>query len=477
MQALYDFQLLIRELATQSVMACDTVHPVIFAEEDIAAPDFEAALRSLGRPAHSIIRGFPLSVTPNAPDYRFDLAINRLAREIARCRIGLALSSGGAKGLAHIGVIQVLEENGIEVDCIAGSSMGAYVGAIWAYGLDGGQLEKIARENEKRWDFLRLLDPALFPRQGFLRTGRIIRRLRQSIGDAHFSELVRPLRVVATHLDTLERVVFSSGDVADAVDASIAIPGVAVPVTLDGETLIDGGIADPLPVDVLHEMGIERIIAVNVIPPPAIIRHWLDARDRAGTRCSAAARPVTALLCRSHFNYFAPGNILDTHVPGYQRRANPRGRSLRPRGRRGAAAHFLRRLMARFHAPGKYIALGRAVAEAQLPSSKLSPKEDPMKHESHALARRTPRSLRDWQFAKLRRYLRDTVLPFSAHYRRVVSHKPNSARTTCARRMTCGAFRSPRKPISPSAPTDAMSSGTLSSCRTRPSWRSGPRPS
>jgi CRP-like cAMP-binding protein len=206
----YDFELLMRELGDRARGACVHVKPIVCAEESMTAPDFHAALQRLGHPIHSIAHGFPLRGGSAALDLRFDLHINRLAREIGRCRIGLALSSGGAKGLAHIGVIQVLEENGIEIDCVAGASMGAYVGAIWAYGLDGQMLEKTAREVEGRWGLLQLFDPVLPPRRGFVRTRRTIARLRRSIGDAHFSELIRPLRVVATQLETLERVVFSS---------------------------------------------------------------------------------------------------------------------------------------------------------------------------------------------------------------------------------------------------------------------------
>ncbi len=150
-QNLYDFQLLVRALDERSHGACSHLKPILCAEESIAAPEFDAALRQLGHPAHSVVRGFPLCASSSSPDRRFDLQVRRLAREIARCRVGLALSSGGAKGLAHIGVIQVLEENGIEIDCVAGASMGAYVGAIWAYGLDGAMLEKTAREVEGRW--------------------------------------------------------------------------------------------------------------------------------------------------------------------------------------------------------------------------------------------------------------------------------------------------------------------------------------
>lgn len=124
-QNLYDFELLMRALGDRARGHSSHVHPILCVEETIAAPEIHAALKQLGHCVHSFARGIPLSGGASGPDHRFDLLINRLAREIARCRIGLALSSGAAKGLAHIGVIQVLEENGIEIDCITGSSMGA----------------------------------------------------------------------------------------------------------------------------------------------------------------------------------------------------------------------------------------------------------------------------------------------------------------------------------------------------------------
>src|SRR5207249_7212326 len=90
---------------------------------------------------------------------QFDADLRRLAREIGGRMVGLALSSGAAKGFSHIGVIQVLEENGIEVDVVAGVSIGAYIGALWNYGYDGKELEKLARELEGRWGFWSLIDP------------------------------------------------------------------------------------------------------------------------------------------------------------------------------------------------------------------------------------------------------------------------------------------------------------------------------
>ncbi|MDB6174922.1 MAG: Patatin [Chthoniobacteraceae bacterium] len=363
MQNLYDFQLLIRELSDRNRGDCLHVKPILFAEEHVAASEMHATLKQLGHPVHSFARGFPLDESRG--DHRFVLHINRLAREIARCRVGLAFSSGGAKGLAHIGVIQVLEENGIEIDCISGASMGAYIGAIWAYGLDGVVLEKLAHEHQGRWGIWSLIDPVLPPRQGFMQTGRIVRRLRRSIGEAHFSDLIRPLRIVATHLDTLERVVFSSGDVAESVAASIAIPGVCVPVTLDGETYIDGGIADPLPVDVLEEAGIERIIAVNVIPPPERLRCWLEMeREQNGHAISRSDKLRRTF--GQQINYFAHGNILDTMLQAVN--------GAQTRVAEGAALHadvLLRPLACDaswhdFTNPGKYIALGRKAAEEQL---------------------------------------------------------------------------------------------------------------
>lgn len=368
---LYAFRLLIRQVGEKTKGDLSHIKPLLYLNGDVGVTDFSDLLKQIGQPVHAFVRGYPLAGSMGGIDRpgNFGLHINSLAREIGRCRIGLALSSGGAKGLSHIGVIQILEENGIEVDMVAGSSMGAYVGAVWCYGHDGQACEQIAREVEKsRWGLLELLDPVLPPRKGFVKTDRIVRRLRRAIGHARFSDMVRPLRVVATDLDSLERVVFSTGEVADAVAASIAIPGICVPPMLNGQTLTDGGIADPLPVDVLEEKGIEKIIAVNAIPTPERMRMWLDAEREA----SAQHPPHHGIgyLLNQHLNYFARGNVLDTmlrSIHGVQTRvAEAASRDadvvLRPWA-----------CDARWHDfanPGKYIALGRRTAEEQLSALK-----------------------------------------------------------------------------------------------------------
>ena len=283
----------------------------------------------------------------------------------------------------------MFEEHGIDVDVVVGCSMGSYIGAVWAYGYDGVQMEKLAREFEHRWGLFELIDPFILPRQGFLRGEKVKRRLKRSIGDVHFSELVRPLRIVATNLLTLERIVFSSGEVAAAVHASSAIPGACVPVKLGDELYIDGGIADPLPVDVLEEMGIERIIAVNTIPTPAYLRCRVERdRERMAQR---GARPRKLRQSLNHYlNYFAPGNILDTILRSFN------GAQMRVAEESCLHADVVLRPLSfdgrwhDFRHPGKYIAIGRREAEERLEEVKaLINRKEPI-HETntvdHAMA-------------------------------------------------------------------------------------------
>jgi NTE family protein len=275
---------------------------------------FDLLAPSMPCPLHLFVRDCQIEGRQELPATApFIADVRRLAREIAGRLVGLALSSGAAKGFAHIGVIQVLEENGIDVDVVAGASMGAYVGSIWAHGSEGPELERIAREMEGRWALWTLIDPVFPPRQGFLRGYAVKKRLMRSIGDSHFSEMVRPLRIVAGNLATLERVVFSGGQVAEAVHASVAVPGICVPITIGNETYIDGGIVDPLPVDVLREMGVSRVIAVDVIPTPDRIRMGLQLeRELAQNNVSRLRKFFRrALPLNQQLNYFAPGNLFE----------------------------------------------------------------------------------------------------------------------------------------------------------------------
>lgn len=377
---LRDFDSFLGDLRARARGNCSDINPVICLA---VGERFDDRLKLNNGCAHAYVHDCAVApasgFTPAVESPAFTRDIRRLAREIGRCRIGLALSAGGAKGLAHIGVIQILEENGIEVDVIAGSSMGAYVASVWAMGCDGQTMEKLAREVEGRWGRWKLIDPAFPPRKGFIRGEAVIARLRKTLGDAHFSDLARPLRIVATDLNTLDRVIFSSGEVTKAVHASSAIPGVCVPVVIDGETYIDGGVAEPLPVDVLAEMGIDKIIAVNALPPSAFLR---CCREKEKEQAEILRTQPNALnLVSRQVNYFANGNILDILMSAVH------GSQIRVAEQVARKASVVLRPLAidaqwhDFNHPGKYIELGRQVALQHLDELKALVRKPIPRHE------------------------------------------------------------------------------------------------
>jgi len=178
-------------------------------------------------------------------------------------KIGLALSGGGARGLAHIGVLKVLEREGIPVDLLAGTSMGGVIAAGYAAGLNAAYLEQEALRLSRWRNLLPLVDRSL-PGLGLVRGERVRDYLASHIGEMTFDQLRIPLALVAVDLLSGEEVVLQSGMVADAVRATISLPGVFAPFPLDGRLLADGGILNNLPADVVRRMGAEVVIAVNV---------------------------------------------------------------------------------------------------------------------------------------------------------------------------------------------------------------------
>lgn len=182
-------------------------------------------------------------------------------------KVGLALGSGAARGLAHIGVLVALEREGIPIDMIAGTSAGAAVGALYAQGKQASQIKEIALNIGWR-QIVTMMDPTL-PRSGFFGGRRITAMLRSIIGDASFSELKIPLACVATDIITGEEVVLSSGSVTEAVRASISIPVIFTTIKKQGRYMVDGGLVNPVPVNTVRGMGATRTIAVNVIPDTA----------------------------------------------------------------------------------------------------------------------------------------------------------------------------------------------------------------
>ena len=224
-------------------------------------------------------------------------------------KLGLALSSGGARGLAHVGVLQVLEENDMEIHCIAGASMGAYVGALWAAGFSGKELEKLAEEMHDRRQLWKLAEPIIPPMRGLFRGLKAKAHLERSLGELRFEDLERRCLVITVDIETKERLVLREGKISDAVHASCAMPGIIAPVIIDGRRCVDGGVVDPIPVGALQRYSeADRIIAVSVIPSFAEIDAGL--MDEEPPRPTFTQRSLAAL--NRNCNFLAPGNVVDT---------------------------------------------------------------------------------------------------------------------------------------------------------------------
>ena len=201
------------------------------------------------------------------PDWKYAKAVRRIAREIGEVLVGLALGSGAALGLAHIGVIKVLEREGIPIDIIAGSSMGALLGIFWGYGMSAKDLENVAQGFASKQSLLKLVDITI-PKSGIFTGRRVTKFLTHNLGNATFRDLKIPVKVTAVDYLRREVVVLDEGPLVDAIRASVSIPAVFEPVKIYGRWMIDGGVLDPVPVDVLTQAGVRKVIAVNTLPSP-----------------------------------------------------------------------------------------------------------------------------------------------------------------------------------------------------------------
>ena len=240
------------------------------------------------------LAGSPVAPDP-APDHQPPCRA-RAASPEGRPRIGVALGGGGARGIAHISVLRELEAMHIPIDCISGTSMGALVGALYASGMSLDEIEalvlgmdwermfsdRLERPEQtfrrKRDDDLVVSQPGVGIGKGGVRVSpgllageRILltfSRLIEPVASIeHFDDLPIPFRAVAADINTGEAVVLSGGNLAQAMRASMSIPGVFPPVEIGGRLLVDGGVADNLPVDAVRDMGADVVIAVNVGTP------------------------------------------------------------------------------------------------------------------------------------------------------------------------------------------------------------------
>ena len=176
-----------------------------------------------------------------------------------RPTIGIALGSGAARGLAHIGVLSALEENGIEVDCVAGSSAGALIGSVYCCGIKPERIRNIASQIDRK-----LWMDVTIPKKGFIKGDSVEEIVRLLTRNRNIEELEKKLAIVATDLRTAKKYIFREGPIYKAVRASISIPGVFIPVKHNDMLLVDGGVIDRVPATIVKDMGVDIVLAVDV---------------------------------------------------------------------------------------------------------------------------------------------------------------------------------------------------------------------
>lgn len=285
------------------LIAC---HPVDSAELGMLAGELDNVLKGTLRAAYLAPRGQslpmipfirypPIKLGPISEGRAPDEGVDRLARALAGLAVGLALGSGTAQGLSHLGVMKALVEAGIPIDLIAGTSGGALYGSMIASGLT---IEESVSSvvHQTRRNLIDKLD-FVIPVRGLIRGSLIEKMVRSCIGDIAFSELPTPLYAVAADLDTGEEVVLSDGRVYQAVRASISVPGIFEPYSLQGRLLIDGVVVNPLPVSVARAMGANIVIAVQV-PAPGKVS--MEASARANNRKQRSHHSLISSIIRSH---------------------------------------------------------------------------------------------------------------------------------------------------------------------------------
>lgn len=176
-------------------------------------------------------------------------------------KIGLALGSGSARGWAHIGVFRALSEAGIHVDYIAGTSIGAVVGAVYASG-NIDTLREVALQLD--WKQIAYFFDVVLPKSGLIDGKKISSFVRSHVNAINIEDLPIPCCAVSTDLATGDEVVIQSGDIIDAVRASISVPGIFTPFKKNGAFLVDGGLVNPVPVSVVRQMGADFVIAIDL---------------------------------------------------------------------------------------------------------------------------------------------------------------------------------------------------------------------
>jgi len=215
-----------------------------------------------------------------------------------RKKIGLALGSGAARGLAHIGVFEAINQAKVPIDMISGSSIGALIGAYYAKNLNVDGIKDITLSLDFA-NLIKLLDPNfLLFFKGVISGKKVEKLLEIILGDIDFKDLKIPLLVTATDITTGEGLIIDQGSVVKAVRASISIPAFFTPVKLNNKFLIDGGIANPIPVNVLRKKGMDYIIASNVVKQYTMKNRQKNTVKQVKSQVSSGSEKIREQISR-----------------------------------------------------------------------------------------------------------------------------------------------------------------------------------
>ena len=209
---------------------------------------------------------------PNAEAKTAIVALERIARTLGKLRVGLAMGSGAAYGYTLVGILKVFEREGIPIDMVAGTSMGALLGSFYCAGKTPAEVQEISKTITKHWLRQNIIGDLTFPHGGFLAGQTLSAFLRSILGNMEFNQMPLPFAAVATDIRTGQEVVLKEGRVADAVRASTSLPIIFRPFLHKGHYLVDGGLVNPVPTSVVATMGANVLISVNLTAKPSTRR-------------------------------------------------------------------------------------------------------------------------------------------------------------------------------------------------------------
>ncbi|MFH0827446.1 MAG: patatin-like phospholipase family protein [Candidatus Omnitrophota bacterium] len=245
-----------------------------------------------------------------SPDCEYAKAIRRISRQLSECLVGLVFGVGVAYGFCHIGVLKVIEEEKIPIDIITGSSVGAIIACFWAMGKSSDEILEITKEFREPKHIWGLVD-LTFPFFGFIKGNKLLNFFKKHVGQKTFYDTRIPLKIIASDVKRKEPRVFDKGLLVDALMASCAMPGVFTPFRFKEEMLFDGGIIHPLPTEPLFEMGVRKIIAVNVTPSREDILLQYEKLKKQVVETGEVLKKKNWFSLRQHFKGLLHTNILD----------------------------------------------------------------------------------------------------------------------------------------------------------------------